>query len=141
MTTTNQSEITVETSISKPIEKVWELWTLPEHIIKWNHASDDWHTPFAENDPITGGKFLWRMEAKDGSFGFDFEGVYNNVVDKELLTYSMADGRNVKIGFIADGDKTNVKETFDPESINPVEMQKEGWQAILNNFKKYAESI
>jgi len=81
------------------------------------------------------------MEAKDGSFGFDFEGVYNNVVDKELLTYSMADGRNVKIGFIADGDKTNVKETFDPESINPVEMQKEGWQAILNNFKKYAESI
>ena len=141
MTTTNQSEITVETSISKPIEKVWELWTLPEHIIKWNHASDDWHTPFAENDPITGGKFLWRMEAKDGSFGFDFEGVYNNVVDKQLLTYSMADGRNVKIGFIADGDKTNVKETFDPESINPVEMQKEGWQAILNNFKKYAESI
>ncbi|MBK7038589.1 MAG: SRPBCC family protein [Bacteroidetes bacterium] len=132
--------ITVEALINAPIEKVWEFWTKPEHIMVWNAASDDWHTPSATNDLRTGGKFTSRMEAKDGSFGFDFEGIYDEVINMELIKYSMADGRKVQVDFIKEGNNTQIIEKFDPESVNPIDMQKTGWQAILNNFKKYTEA-
>ncbi len=132
--------ITVEALINAPIEKVWEFWTKPEHIMVWNAASDDWHTPSATNDLRTGGKFTSRMEAKDGSFGFDFEGIYDEVKHLELIKYGMADGRKVQVEFIKEGNKTQIIEKFDAESVNPVDMQKAGWQAILNNFKKYVEA-
>lgn len=132
--------ITVENMIHAPVEKVWEYWSRPEHITKWSSASDDWHTPHAENDLRTGGKFLSRMEARDGSMGFDFFGVYDEVVPHELIAYTLGDGRKVTVKFISSDDTTRVVETFDPESLNPAEMQQNGWQAILDNFKKYAES-
>ena len=132
--------ITVEATISAPVKKVWQLWTVPEHICKWCNASDDWHAPHAENDLRPGGKFMTRMEAKDKSFGFDFNGVYDKVVPEQLISYAIEGGRKVTIEFISQGDKTKVVETFEPENENPIEMQKGGWQAILNNFKKYAES-
>lgn len=134
------TKITVQANINAPVNKVWETWTIPEHITQWNNASPDWHTPVAENDLRVGGKFLSRMEAKDGSFGFDFEGIYDAVVNHELISYNLADGRNVKIIFIDKGYQTEVIETFDAENENPVEMQREGWQAILNNFKNHTES-
>jgi uncharacterized protein YndB with AHSA1/START domain len=137
--TINQA-ITVETTVNAPVEKAWKLWTVPEHIMQWNNASDDWHTPSAENDVRPGGKFSIRMEAKDKSFGFDFGGIYDKVTPNELITYTLGDGRKVKVTFSSEGKQTKVVETFDPESVNPIEMQKNGWQAILNNFKKYVES-
>jgi len=140
METTNTKTITVETTVNAPVEKVWELWTKPEHITKWNNASDDWHTPQATNDLRVGGKFHSRMEAKDGSFGFDFSGTYNEVKPRELIEYTLEDGRKVTIHFTANGNETKMVETFDAEKTHPVEMQKEGWQSILNNFKKYVES-
>jgi uncharacterized protein YndB with AHSA1/START domain len=133
-------KITVEANIAAVTEKVWEYYTQPEHITKWNFAADDWHCPEAENDMRVGGKYRARMEARDGSFGFDFEATYNEVKEGESFTYTMPDGRIVTVTFEPDGDQTHVEVVFDPESQNPVEMQKEGWQAILNNFKKYAES-
>ena len=133
--------ITVETVINAPVQKVWDSFTSPEHITKWYFASDDWHAPKAENDIRTGGKFLTRMEAKDGSFGFDFEGVYDEVRANEYIEYHLADDRIVKTFFIADDDKTKVVQQFDAEKENPIEMQRGGWQAILNNFKKHTESI
>ena len=136
----NESTITVTTNINAPVEKVWTLWSDPDHITKWAAASDDWHTTRAENDLRKGGKFTSRMEAKDGSFGFDFGGVYDDVRENEYIEYTLGDGRRVKITFDAEGDKTSVVQTFDPESENPREMQQAGWQAILDNFKKYAES-
>ena len=132
--------ITIEALINAPIEKVWKFWTKPEHIMVWNAASDDWHTPSASIDLRTGGKFTSRMEAKDGSFGFDFEGIYDEVINMELIKYSMADGRKVQVDFIKEGNNTQIIEKFDPESVNPIDMQKTGWQAILNNFKKYTEA-
>jgi uncharacterized protein YndB with AHSA1/START domain len=132
--------ITIEALIKAPVEKVWGFWTAPEHIMRWNNASDDWHTPRAENDLRPGGKFLSRMEAKDGSAGFDFVGTYDEVKKNELIAYTMGDGRKVKVVFANDRSGTKVVETFDPEDTNPVEMQRGGWQAILNNFKKYVES-
>lgn len=132
--------ITVETTVDAPAEKVWEYWTKPEHITKWSYASDDWHTPFAENDLRKGGKFSSRMEAKDGSLGFDFGGVYDEVKTNELIAYTLGDGRKVEVIFSPAGNKTKVVETFEAETENPVEMQKGGWQAIMDNFKKYAES-
>lgn len=132
--------ITVQTVINAPIEKVWELWTTPEHITKWNYASDDWHTPFAENDLRTGGKFLSRMEAKDGSFGFDFSGVYNLVKIYEAIHYTVDDGRKVLITFASTANETKLVEAFEAETQNPVEVQRAGWQAILDNFKKYVEA-
>ncbi|WP_028608833.1 SRPBCC family protein [Paenibacillus harenae] len=137
---TDLSRVTVEATIQAPVEKVWEYWTEPEHIKKWNSASDEWHTPIAENDLRVGGKFLSRMEAKDGSFGFDFGGVYDEVKMNESIAYTLGDERKVHISFVSQGNATKVIETFDPESSNPVEMQKGGWQAILDNFKKYAET-
>jgi len=140
METAAKTAITVATTINAPVEKVWRFWSLPEHITKWCSASDDWHTPKAENDLRTGGKFLSRMEAKDGSFGFDFGGVYDAVKTNELIEYTIGDGRKVTIQFAANGNETKVTETFEAESTNPIEMQRGGWQAILNNFKKYVEA-
>jgi uncharacterized protein YndB with AHSA1/START domain len=131
--------ITVEAVINAPAEKVWKFWTIPEHIMQWNNASDDWHTPHAENDLREGGKFLARMEACDGSMGFDFEGLYEKVDLNKLIEYRLADGRKVRIRFLPDGIRTKIVETFDAENTNSPEMQKAGWQAILNNFKKYTE--
>ncbi len=135
-----QNPITVEVSVKAPLEKVWELWTQPEHITQWNAASDDWHTPRAENDLRTGGKFSSRMEAKDGSFGFDFGGTYDEVKEHELIAYTMGDGRQVRVTFVPLGNVTLVKEDFEAESENSREMQQSGWQSILDNFKKYVES-
>ena len=140
METANLTTITVETTVNAPLEKVWKYWNEPDHITKWAHASDDWHTTRAENDLKTGGKFLSRMEAKDGSFGFEFAGIYDLVKDKEYIEYTMADGRKVKINFTGNGDTTKVVESFDAEETNSVEMQRGGWQAILDNFKKYVEN-
>ena len=131
--------IKVETIVNAPLEKVWSHWSEPTHITKWCFASDDWHAPSAENDLRTGGKFKTRMEAKDGSVGFDFEAEYTNVEMHKLIEYKLADDRKVKITFASNGNETTVTETFDPENENPIEMQRAGWQAILNNFKKYSE--
>jgi uncharacterized protein YndB with AHSA1/START domain len=139
METTGVTKITVESIINAPVEKVWQFWSAPEHIKQWCSASPDWHVPAAENDLQTGGKFSTRMEAKDGSFGFDFGGVYDQVKTNELIEYTMGDGRKVDIHFTVKGNETKVVETFDAETTNPVDMQKAGWQAILDNFKKYTE--
>ena len=133
------TKITIENTIKAPVEKVWQYWTSPEHITKWNYASDDWHTPHAENDLRKGGKFLSRMEAKDGSFGFDFGGVYDDVKTNELIAYTIGDGRKVKTSFASAGKETKVVVIFEAETENPIEMQRGGWQAILDNFKKYVE--
>ena len=135
-----QPTITLEAIINSPLEKVWKYWTGPAHIIKWNNASDDWHTPFAENDLTVGGKFLSRMEARDGSFGFDFGGVYDEVRLNELIAYTLGDGRTVKITFSPAGEKTKIVETFEAENVHSIEMQRQGWQNILNNFKTYSEA-
>ena len=140
METTDKAPITVEATVNSPIEKVWKLWNRPEHITKWCNASDDWHAPFAENDLKTNGKFKTTMAAKDGSFSFDFGGVYSNVEENKLIEYTMDDGRKARVEFLSDGNETKVVETFDPENTNPLEMQRGGWQAILNNFKKYTEA-
>ena len=140
-TTTNATKVTVETTVNAPVEKVWKSWSEPQHITKWCAASDDWHAPKAENDLRTGGTFSTRMEAKDGSFGFDFGGVYDHVKKNEVIEYTMGDGRKVQVTFTPTGNTTQVVETFDAETTNPVDMQRAGWQAILNNFKKYTESI
>jgi uncharacterized protein YndB with AHSA1/START domain len=135
-----KTTITVEITVNAPIEKVWEYWTKPEHIMQWNNASDDWHTPSATNHLRIGGKFTCRMEAKDGSFGFDFWGIYDEVITNELIVYTMGDGRKAKVIFTSIGDSTKVVETFEAENENSIELQRGGWQAILNNFKKYAEA-
>ncbi|SHE37650.1 SRPBCC family protein [Flavisolibacter ginsengisoli] len=140
METANKTRITVETTVNAPIQKVWDYWIKPEHITKWNAASDDWHTPWAENDLRVGGKFRARMEAKDGSFGFDFEGTYDDVQENKYLEYTIADGRKVQVDFSSQGNSTKVTETFEAENTNSIEMQRGGWQAIMDNFKKYAES-
>ena len=134
------TKITVETTVKAPVEKVWKLYTSPEHIVKWNSASDDWHTTKAENDVQTGGKFLSRMEAKDGSFGFNFEGVYDNIRVNERIAYTMSDGRKAEITFTGEKNETKMTVVFDAENENPIEMQREGWQAILDSFKKYTET-
>jgi uncharacterized protein YndB with AHSA1/START domain len=141
METDKKTQIIVENTISVPVEKLWQYWVAPEHIKRWNHASADWHTPFAENDLRVGGKFLSRMEARDGSFGFDFGGVYDKVKINELIEYTLGDGRKVKVSFFPVENGTRLVEIFEAENSNPVEMQKTGWQSILDNFKNYAESI
>ena len=132
--------ITIETTVQAPVEKVWGYWNGAEHITRWCNASDDWHTPKAENDLRVGGRFNSRMEAKDGSIGFDFWGVYDEVITHKLLAYTAGDGRKVKVVFETMGNQTKITETFEAENENPVEMQRAGWQAILNNFKNYTES-
>lgn len=131
--------ITVSTTVNAPIDHVWEAWTNPEHITQRTFASDDWHAPSATNDLRKGGRFTTRMEAKDGSFGFDFGGVYTNVNGKETIEYTMDDGRKVSVKFEDLGDSTKVTETFDAETQNSEEMQRSGRQSILDNFKRYVE--
>lgn len=133
-------KITVQTVVVAPIAKVWECWNEPRHITGWAFASDDWEAPSAENDLRAGGKFKTVMSAKDKSASFDFTGTYSVVKENELIEYDMDDGRHVKVEFDETPEGAKVIETFDPESENPVEMQRSGWQAILDNFKKYTES-
>lgn len=132
--------ITVETTVNAPIEKAWNYWTVPEHIKKWNNASEDWHTPSATNDLRVGGKFTSRMEAKDGTMGFDFWGVYDDVKTNELIAYTMGDGRKANVFFSSQGNSSKIVVTFETETENSVELQRGGWQAILDNFKKYTEA-
>ncbi|WP_139997499.1 SRPBCC family protein [Paenibacillus paridis] len=136
----NTITIIIETVVHAPVESVWEYWTEPKHITKWSYASDEWHAPSAENDLRAGGTFVTRMEAKDGSFGFDFGGVYDEVNLNESIIYTIGDGRKVKIDFKPQDNNTHIIEYFEAEETNELEMQKAGWQAILDNFKKYAEA-
>lgn len=140
MSTVNNTPVTIETTIKASVDKVWKYWSEPSHITQWANASDDWHAPYADNDLKIGGHFKTTMAAKDGSFSFDFGGVYTDVKEHELIAYDLGDGRKVRITFSSQGDTTHITETFDTEQENPVEMQRQGWQAILNNFKKYTES-
>jgi len=136
----NNTKIKIEALVSADVNKVWNYYNSPEHITKWNFASDDWHCPNAENDLRVGGKLKSRMEAKDGSFGFDFEAVYDDVIEHEKIAYKLNDGREVETLFENLDRKIKITTTFDAETQNPVEMQKTGWQAILDNFKKYVET-
>jgi uncharacterized protein YndB with AHSA1/START domain len=133
--------ITVQVTVNVPVEKAWMVWNEPEHITKWCTGSPDWHTPHAENDLRIGGRLFSRMEAKDGSAGFDFVATYTDIVNRKTIAYTMEDERNVKITFSNDGKTTTLVETFDAENENPIELQREGWQTILNNFKAHVESL
>lgn len=136
---TDASSITVTTTINAPIEKVWECYNAPQHITKWAFASDDWEAPHAENDVRVGGKFVTTMAAKDKSMQFDFGGEYTEVKENELLAYTMGDGRKVTVTFQPEGNAVKVTTIFEMEHENSREKQQEGWQAILNNFKKHVE--
>lgn len=133
-------QITVSATVKAPAEKIWDLWTNPLHIIKWNTASEDWHTPRAENDLRVGGQFLSRMEAKDGSFGFDFIGTYDEVEPLKRIAYTMEDGRKAKTDFRENNGEVEIITVFDAETQNPIDMQRDGWQAILDSFKNYTEN-
>lgn len=135
-----KTQITVETTVNVTVEKAWECFTKPEHITKWNFAIDSWHSPSTQNDLRKGGNFNYRMEAKDGSFGFDFAGKYDDVQENKHIAYTMGDDRKATIDFIPEGNQTRIVETFEAENQNDIEMQRGGWQAILDNFKKYTES-
>jgi uncharacterized protein YndB with AHSA1/START domain len=139
MEATKKTVITVEAIVKAPVEKVWKYWNEPKHIMQWAQASPEWHAPRATNDLKVNGKFSTTMAAKDGSMSFDFEGVYTNVVENKVIEYTMGDGRKTKIDFSTVGNDTKVVESFEAESENPVEMQKGGWQAILDSFKNYTE--
>lgn len=133
--------ITIQTTINSPIEKVWKLYTTDKDVMKWNHASDDWHTPKAKNDLRVGGRFVYRMESKDEEFGFDFSGKYTKVENHKIIAYEMDDKRKVEIIFESKNSKeTKITIKFEAENENSIEMQKNGWQAILDNFKKYTEN-
>jgi len=140
METTKRKIINIKAVIKAAPEKVWEMWTNPEHIVQWNNASSDWHTTKAENDLRVGGLFMSRMEAKDGSSGFDFTGKYDKVEFLKEIGYTMDDGRQAEIKFIQKGDMTEVYESFEAEDSNSLELQESGWQSILNNFKVYVET-
>jgi|SRR5690349_11604414 len=133
-------KITVTATISAGNNKVWDYFTKPDHITKWNAANDEWWCPRAENDLKKGGRFTSRMEAKDGSLGFDFGGVYDEIIEKKKITYTMDDGRQATTSFSPSENTTIVTTVFDAETENPVELQQAGWQAILDNFKKYTET-
>ncbi|RFA29226.1 ATPase [Alkalilimnicola ehrlichii] len=133
-------KITIETVVKAELHKVWEAWNNPADIKQWNSAQDDWHTVRSVVDLREGGKFLSRMEAKDGSVGFDFEGTYTRVVPYRSIEYRMSDGREVGIEFVERADGILVKETFDAETENSPELQRTGWQAILDNFGRYVET-
>lgn len=133
--------ITVSTKVNGSLEKIWNHFTNPDHIICWNFASEDWHTPWAKNDLRVGGKFTSRMEAKDGSFGFDFEGIYTEVIPYKGYTYELEDGRKIVVTFEELEGNVIVREDFDAEDENTEERQQYGWQCILDNFKKYSESV
>lgn len=133
--------ITVEVTINVPVTFAWKYFSEPEHITKWNYAIDAWHCPRADNDLRVGGKLNSRMEAKDGSMGFDFSATYNEVEENMKQVYTLDDGRKVLVHFTDLGDRSKVTQVFEAEDSNSVEMQKDGWQAILNNFKRHAESF
>lgn len=139
MESNTKTIITVEAIIDAPVETVWKNWTSPQNIVLWNAASEDWHTTKAENDLRIDGIFCFRMEAKDGSAGFNFRGKYEVVHVNEQISYTADDGRKVKIIFTKEDYKTKIVQLFEAETENSVELQKEGWQAILNNFKNYIE--
>lgn len=136
----SNSKIRIEATIQAAPAKVWAHWTEPKHITQWNFAIPEWHCPSASNDLKVGGKYSARMEAKDGSFGFDFEGIYSEIVEQKKLVYKMEDGREVTTTFESHGGSTKAVTVFDAEKQNPEEMQKSGWQSILDNFKKYSEA-
>lgn len=139
MKSSKENIITIEATIKCPVEKVWKLWTDPFHIEQWNNASEDWHTPEAENDLRAGGRFRSRMEARDGSKGFEFSGEYTKIEPLHQIDYTLDDERTVQIKFVSEGEKTTITESFEAETTNSLELQKSGWQSILDNFKKYAE--
>jgi uncharacterized protein YndB with AHSA1/START domain len=132
--------ITISTTVDAPVSKAWEVWTKAEFIVQWNFASDDWCCPSAVNDLRPGGKFSWRMEAKDGSFGFDYCGEYTEVIENERIVKVLEDGRKVEIVFAEQNGQTTVAESFETEDVNSAEMQKQGWSAILANYKKCVEA-
>src|SRR5690554_3540177 len=134
------TRITVEGTINAPVEKVWKVWNTPTDIMQWNAADPSWHTPSSENDLRVGGRFRNRMEARDGNFGFDFEGVYDKLEVYKEITYTMGDGRKATTLFKEQDGKTHIETTFDAETENSLEKQKQGWQAIMDNFVKYVES-
>lgn len=134
-----KTEITVKTTVNASVEKVWDYYNNPEHITKWNFADPSWYCPNAENDMRVGGKYRARMEAKDGSFGFDFEAIYSEIIDGKQFTYGFGD-RTANVKFLPVSNQTEVIVTFDAENENPIEMQRAGWQSILNNFKNYTET-
>jgi uncharacterized protein YndB with AHSA1/START domain len=133
--------ITIQAQIYAPIQKVWECWTGSNHIVHWNYASNDWHTPDAKNDLRVGGRFVSRMEAKDGSMGFDFGGKYISIELNKHIESVLDDDRMVRVSFEEKGDEILVTETFEAEQENTIELQRMGWQAILNNFKNYTEAL
>ena len=139
-TTAARQSITIETTVNATPEKAWQVWNTPEDIIQWCTPHESWHTPTAENDLRVGGAYKARREARDGSMGFDFGAVYDAVTPNEHFQYTMGDGRKVVVDFIPQGNQTKIVQTFDAENENPIEMQRAGWQAILDNYKKYVES-
>ncbi len=136
----SDTKITVQANVHADIKKVWDSYTNPKHIVNWNFADPSWHCPSAENDMQIGGTYKARMEAKDGSFGFDFEAIYTEIVEGKQFSYGFGD-RTASVQFHSSGEQTEVVIIFDPENENPVELQKNGWQAILDNFKNYTESL
>jgi uncharacterized protein YndB with AHSA1/START domain len=134
-----KQQITIDATIAAPVERVWDAFTTPADITQWNFASDDWCCPNADADLRVGGNYRARMEAKDGSFGFDFEAVYEEVEPCKAITLAMGDGRKARTTFETVGTGTKVTTVFDAETQNPIDMQRDGWQAILNNFKSYVE--
>ena len=132
--------ITIETNIKATQQKVWDYYNEPKHIINWNFAHESWCCPSSENDLKVGGKFKNRMEAKDGSFGFDLNGFFDEIKSNELLKYHLEDDRKVEVTFVQNRDVVDVVQIFEPESQNPLEMQEQGWKAILDNFKTYTEN-
>jgi uncharacterized protein YndB with AHSA1/START domain len=140
METANKTKVTIQAHIKSPADKVWNIWTSPEDIVKWSTPSPDWHTVRATHDLNEGGTFNYRMEAKDGSFGFDFGGVFDVLKKDERIEYTIGDGRKVVIDFTSKGNETDVVQVFEAEDQNPVEMQRAGWQAILDSFKNYVEN-
>lgn len=134
------TSITVAVTVNSSVEKVWEYWTGPQHITNWNYASDDWHCPKADNNLVIGGRFSYTMAAVDGSSQFDFSGHHTEVKPYEKIKTLLDDGRKMEVIFEKkDESSTSVVETFEAETENPIELQRSGWQAILNNFKKYSE--
>ena len=133
--------ITIETTVNAPIDRVWAAWSDPRAIEQWNAASHDWHTPRASVDLREGGQFSSRMEAKDGSMGFDFSGTYTRIEPQRLIEYAMGDTRTVRVECIPAGDAVTVRETFDAEDTHSAEQERQGWQAILDNFARHVESV
>lgn len=134
-------KITVITTIAAPLQMVWDAWTQSEHIMQWNHAGDDWQCPSSSNDVRVGGKFVSRMEDKKSGVGFDFEGEYTEVIPQEKIVYQLGDAREVMVTFQGAGEYVVVTEVFDAENENSAEMQRKGWQMILDNFNTYVVGL